>query len=115
LVVALATSVAAPALACKDGKHEKASFPMAAATFQEKIDRKAAKIRARTEERLQESGATAEQAKQERARVEAILASIQAVAKKAMEDGVVTVEEAQAVRAAGRELRKHKKDRASRA
>ena len=104
IVIALVTGAAVPALACdKDGE---ASFPMNAAAFQEKVDAKVSRIRARTEERV--SGMTAAQAKQERARVEAVLVSIQTAAKKAVADGVVTAEEAQTVRAAGRDLKKHK-------
>ena len=106
MVVALVSTAAVPALACD--KDQQASFPMPAAAFQEKVDGKAAKIRARIENRLKQSGATAEQAKQERARVEAILANIQTEATKA-----ITAEEAKTVKAAGRGLRHHKKDGAS--
>ena len=114
ITAAIVSSVAVPALAC-DHEGEKASFPMQAAAFQEKIDAKAAKMRARTEERLRESKATAEQAKAERARVEAVLATIQTEAKKAMADGVVTADEAQTVRAAGRALKKNKSKAANKA
>ena len=59
IVMAVMGSAAVPALACDH--NEQASFPMPAAAFQEKVNNKATKIRARTEERLKESGATAEQ------------------------------------------------------
>jgi hypothetical protein len=110
IAVLLAASV--PAFACD--KDEKASFPMQAAAFQEKVDAKAAKIRARTEARLKEDGVTAEVAKQERARVEAVLTSMQAAARKVASDGVVTADEAKSVRELSRTLRKNKKDKASR-
>ena len=106
IVAALVCGVSAPAFACD--KDAEASFPMKATAFQQKVDAKAAKVRARTAERIKESGATTEQAKQERARIETVLASIQAAARKATADGVVTAEEAQTVRAAGRDLHKKK-------
>jgi hypothetical protein len=110
MMAVLISAAALPALACGD-KDEQASFPMKSDAFQQKVDGKIAKIRARTEDRLKDSGATAEQAKQERARVETVVATIQSAAKSAMADGVVTAEEAKTVRAAGKALHKgHRKD-----
>jgi hypothetical protein len=108
ITVALVSAVAVPAVAC-DKEGEQAAFPMKAEAFQQKLDAKATKMRARVEERLRESNTPAAQAKAERARVETVLASIQTAAKKVMADGVVTADEAQTVRAVGRDLKKSKK------
>ncbi|MBN9166041.1 MAG: hypothetical protein J0I07_34145 [Myxococcales bacterium] len=74
-VLALATVfVAAPAMAGE--KHEKASFPMPAAAFKERVDARQAKARERMEKRA--STLNAEQAKELRAKFDAGIAKINA-------------------------------------
>lgn len=92
---------AAPALAHGKG-HEKASFPMPAAAFKQKMDARQAKARERMEKRA--SKLSAEQAKELRAKFDAAVAKINAEVAKATADGTVTKEEAQAIRAVAKEL-----------
>lgn len=103
-VLALATVfVAAPAMAGE--KHEKASFPMPAAAFKERVDTRQAKARERMEKRA--STLNAEQAKELRAKFDAGIAKINAEVSKATADGTVTKDEAQAVRKVSKEVRGH--------
>ena len=86
-------------------KHEKASFPMPAAAFKERVDARQAKARERMEKRA--STLNAEQAKELRAKFDAGIAKINAEESKATADGTVTKEEAQAVRQVSKEVRGH--------
>lgn len=98
--LALATIfVAVPSMA------EKASFPMPAATFKERIDARHMKARERMEKRA--STLNAEQAKELRAKFDAGIAKINAEVSKATADGTVTKEEARAVRKVAKEVRGH--------
>lgn len=108
-VLALATLVAAPAFAApgggnapaktqraegeKSGKH----FPMPAAEFKAKVDKRQAKARQHMEERA--SQLPANEAKELRAKFEETLKKVNVEVAKAVADGTVTKEEAQAVRA----------------
>lgn len=80
-------------------KGEHIAFPIPAATFKQHVDERMAKARAHMEERA--SKLPADQAKELRARFEAGAAAMNAEVAKAVADGTVTKEEAQAVRAAG--------------
>jgi hypothetical protein len=116
-VLALATLVAVPAFAApaqgnvpaktqraegdKGAKH----FPMPAAEFQAKVNARQTKARAHMEEKA--SQLPADQAKELRARFDANIAKVNAEVAKAVADGTVTKEEAQAVRAASPHHGKH--------
>jgi hypothetical protein len=105
-VLALATVfAAAPAMAGERHEHEKASFPMPAATFKARIDARQAKAREHMERRAAKLGA--EEAKALRAKFDAGASQIDAEVGKAVADGTVTKEEAQAVRKVVREVRGH--------
>lgn len=109
--LALGTLVAAPAFAAPaqgnapaktqraDGDKGKAHFPMPAAEFKAKVDARQAKARKHMEEKA--SALPADQAKELRARFDANIAKVNAEVAKAVADGTVTKEEAEAVRAAG--------------
>ncbi|MBX3214983.1 MAG: hypothetical protein KF850_23315 [Labilithrix sp.] len=108
-VLALATVfAAAPAMA--GDKHEKASFPMPAAAFKQRVDARQAKARERMEKRASTLGA--EQAKELRAKFDAGVAKINVEVDKAVADGTVTKDEAAAVRKVAKELRGHHGKRA---
>lgn len=104
MVASMALLVAAPAFA--QGEHggkggeksERPSFPMPAAAFQQRVDARQAKMRARVEQRAAKLSAA--EAKELRARFEANVAKINAEVAKAVADGTVTKDEAAAVRAA---------------
>lgn len=115
-VLALATLVAAPAFAApaqgapqktqraegdKGGRH----FPMPAPAFKAKVEKRMAKGRARMEEKA--ATLPADQAKELRARFDAAAQKVNAEVAKAVADGTVTKEEAQAVRAANPHHGKH--------
>jgi len=116
-VIALATLVAAPAFAApaqgsapaktqraegdKGGKH----FPMPAAEFKAKVDKRMAKARAHMEERA--AKLPANEAKELRAKFDATAQNVNAEVTKAVADGTVTKEEAKAVRAAHPHHGKH--------
>jgi hypothetical protein len=116
-VLALATLVAVPAFAApaqgtapaktqraegdKGAKH----FPMPAAEFQAKVNARQTKGRARMEEKAAQL--PADHAKELRARFDATVAKVNAEVAKAVADGTVTKEEAQAVRAASPHHGKH--------
>ena len=123
-ILAISTLVAVPAFAApaqgnvpaktqraegdKGAKH----FPMPAAEFQAKVNARQTKARARMEEKAAQL--PADQAKELRARFDANIAKVNAEVAKAVADGTVTKEEAQAVRAAsphhGKHARHHGKD-----
>ncbi|MDB5212292.1 MAG: hypothetical protein JWO86_219 [Myxococcaceae bacterium] len=116
-VLALATLVAVPAFAApaqgtapaktqraegdKGAKH----FPMPAAEFQAKVNARQTKARAHMEEKAAQL--PADQAKELRTRFDANIAKVNAEVAKAVADGTVTKEEAQAVRAASPHHGKH--------
>ena len=81
-----------------DGKGPHMTFPVPAATFKQHVDARQAKMRQHMEERA--SKLPADQAKDLRAKFEASVAAQNAEVAKAIADGTVTKEEAQAVRAA---------------
>lgn len=96
----LGTLVAVPAFAQGAGeKGPHMTFPVPAATFKQHVDARIAKARERMEERA--SKLPADRAKELRAKFEASVAAQNAEVAKAIADGTVTKEEAQAVRAAG--------------
>lgn len=115
-VLALASLVAVPAFAApaagaaptethRPGGHRaeggdkgKKHFPMPAAEFKAKVDKRQARARARMEERVGKMEPAA--AKDERAKFDAALATVNAEVAKACADGTVTADEAKAVRAA---------------
>lgn len=97
LVVSLASLVAVPAFA-HDGDGKGPNFPMPAATFQQHVNARQAKAREHMEKRA--SQLPADQANALRASFEANIAKVNAEVAKAVADGTVTKEEAQAVRAA---------------
>lgn len=115
--VALGTLVAVPAFAApaqgqdpaksqraegdKGGKH----FPMPAADFKAKVDKRQAKARARMEEAA--AKLPADQAKELRAKFDATIQKVDAEVAKAVADGTVTKDEAKAVRAASPHHGKH--------
>ena len=78
---------------------DRIAFPVPAATFKQHVDTRMAKARAHMEERA--SKLPADQAKELRAKFEAGATAMNAEVAKAIADGTVTKEEAQAVRAAG--------------
>jgi hypothetical protein len=93
--LALSTLIAVPAFA----QGEKIGFPVPAATFKQHIDARMTKARQHMEERA--SKLPADQAKELRTKFDAGVAAMNAEVAKAIADGTVTKEEAQAVRAAG--------------
>ena len=111
--IALASLVAMPAFAApadaqgqtpaktrtEGDRAGKKHFPMPAAEFKAKVDTRMAKARQRMEERAKDL--PADQAKELRAKFDAAAAKVNAEVAKAVADGTVTKEEAQAVRAAG--------------
>ncbi len=122
-VLALATLIAAPAFAApgegnapaktqraegeKGEKGEKGAkhFPMPAAEFKAKVDKRQAKARQHMEERA--SKLPANEAKELRAKFEETLKKVNVEVAKAVADGTVTKEEAHAVRAASPHHGKH--------
>ncbi|MDF2692266.1 MAG: hypothetical protein K0S65_649 [Labilithrix sp.] len=103
-VLALVTIfAAAPAMAGEKHEHEKASFPMPAATFKAKVDARQAKAREHMEKHA--AKLTAEQAKELRAKFDAGVVKINAEVSKATADGTVTKDEADAVRKVAKETR----------
>lgn len=79
-------------------KGQHLSFPVPAATFKQHVDARMTKARQHMEERA--SKLPADQAKELRTKFEASVAAMNAEVAKAIADGTVTKEEAQAVRAA---------------
>jgi hypothetical protein len=116
-ILAISTLVAVPAFAApaqgnvpaktqraegdKGAKH----FPMPATEFQAKVNARQTKARAHMEEKAAQL--PADQAKELRARFDATIAKVNAEVAKAVADGTVTKEEAQAVRAASPHHGKH--------
>lgn len=103
-VLAISTLfAAAPAMAGEHGgKDGKSNFPVAAATFQQKVTARETKARARMEERA--SKMSAQDAQALRAKFDAGVAKVNAEVAKATADGTVTKDEAKAVRQVAKEL-----------
>ncbi len=100
LALALTTAFAVPAMA-----HETSStvYPVPAAQFQQKVEARLAKSRARMEAVVAKGKLTPEQAATWRTKADARATRVESEMKKAVADGVVTKDEAKAVRAvAGR-------------
>ena len=116
-ILAISTLVAVPAFAAPaqgnvpaktqraEGDKGEKHFPMPAAEFQAKVNARQTKARAHMEEKA--SQLPADQAKELRARFDANIAKVNAEVAKAVADGTVTKEEAQAVRAASPHHGKH--------
>jgi len=104
--LALGTLVAIPAFAApsqgpakaRGEKGEHVSFPIPAATFKQHFDARMQKAREHMEERA--TKLPADQAKELRAKFDASVVAVNAEVAKAIADGTVTKEEAQAIRAA---------------
>jgi hypothetical protein len=90
---------------------QKPSFPMPAAEFQQRVDARLAKGRARLEQRIKKNNLSDEQANQARARFDERATKIQTATAQATADGTVTAEEAKAVREAGGGRHPHKHDK----
>jgi hypothetical protein len=103
LLVAISTLIAVPAFA-KGGN--KASFPMPAATFKQKVDRRVAKARQKMETHV--SKLPADKQKEARARFDAGVARINQEVTKVTADGTVTKEEAAQVRQVAKDLKAKK-------
>lgn len=99
VTLSLATALAVPAFA--DGNHQKASFPMAAAEFNQHLEARLAKRQARLEKVITEKNVAADKANAMRAKFNERAAKTRVAAADAEKDGTVTAEEAKAVRAAG--------------
>jgi hypothetical protein len=116
-ILAISSLVAVPAFAAPaqgnvpaktqraEGEKGQKHFPMPAAEFQAKVNARQTKARARMEEKA--SQLPADQAKELRERFDARIAKVNAEVAKAVADGTVTKEEAQAVRAANPHHGKH--------
>ena len=117
VVVTLASLVAVPAFAAPAqinapaktqrarGDEGKTHFPMPAAEFKAKVDKRMAKARAHMEERA--AKLPAGEAKELRATFDATAQNVNAEVAKAVADGTVTADEAKAVRAANPHHGKH--------
>ena len=106
VVLAIASLVAVPAFAKGKGDHAK-NFPMAAAEFKAKVDKKTAKAREHMEEKAKQL--PADQAKELRSKFDAGTAQINAEVAKATADGTVTADEAKKVREVAKTVRPHGK------
>ena len=102
LSLALVTVSAVPAFADGRGhKDDAASFPMKADAFHQKVESRLTHAQAHVEKRIADRKLDATQAKEARDRSAARAAKVRAAAVVAEQDGVVTADEAKAVRAAG--------------
>ena len=98
-VLALATLVPALAFAQGNKGDEKASFPMPAAEFQQKVQARETKMKEVMEKRI--ANLPADKQKEIREKVAAKEAAVNAAVQNAIADGTVTADEAKAVRAGG--------------
>ena len=106
VVLAVASLVAVPAFAKGKGDHAK-NFPMTAAEFKAKVDKKTAKAREHMEAKAKQL--PADQAKEVRAKFDAGTAQINAEVAKATADGTVTLDEAKKVREVAKSVHPHGK------
>jgi predicted anti-sigma-YlaC factor YlaD len=90
-LVGLSVLVSASAFA------DKPSYPMKADAFQQLVDARLARHRAKMEEHIKAKNIAADKAKEKRDRFDAHAAKIQAAAKQAEADGVVTEDEAKGI------------------
>lgn len=104
-VLALATVFAAAPAMAGEKQHDKMSFPMPAAEYKAKVEAREAKAREHMEKRA--AKLNADEAKALRAKFDAGEAQINAEVGKAVADGTVTKEEAQAVRKVVKDVRGH--------
>jgi hypothetical protein len=109
LAALAATSVTGVAFAAEGQKGAasggKASFPMPAPAFKQKVDARISKARSRMEKHAAKM--SAEDAKQLRAKFEAGVAQVNQEVAKATADGTVTKDEAQRVREVSRSVTAH--------
>jgi len=98
LSLILSAAIAAPAFA--DDKAAEV-FPMKADVYQQKVETRIASRKAHLEQRITNDKVDAGKAKEMRDRFDAHTAQVRAAVAAAVQDGVVTKEEAQAVREAG--------------
>ena len=101
LALFVATAFAVPALA------DQGTFPMAAAEFKEHVEARIAKARSHLETRIAERNLTPEEATARRAKFDAGVGIVNAEVAKAVADGTVTEEEANAVREVAKALHGH--------
>jgi hypothetical protein len=106
VVLALASLVAVPAFAKGNGNHAK-NFPMPAAEFKAKVEKKSAKAREHMEEKAKQL--PADQAKELRAKFDAGTVQVNAEVAKATADGTVTLDEAKKVREVAKAAHPHGK------
>jgi hypothetical protein len=103
LALTLTTAIAVPASAHEDPS----SYPMPAATFEKHIDARLARAHSRMEQEILAQHLTDAQANEVRARFDAVASEVSAEVQKAVADGTVTLQEAEAVRAVARQLHRH--------
>ena len=106
VVASLAAILAVPTFASVASAHEHAEkkFPIPAAEFKAHVDARLAKARARMDAHIAKDRVSADKANEIRARFDAGAAKVQAEVTKATADGVVTKDEAKAVREASRAM-----------
>src|SRR5947207_12828433 len=112
--VALAAVLSVAAVPAFAGDHagagkEHVSFPMKADAFQQRVEARLTKMKARMEKRIVEKKLDAAKAKEVRDRFDARAAKVRAATAEAAKDGVVTQDEAKAIRAAGGRHKHHGK------
>jgi hypothetical protein len=107
LSLALTTALAVPAFA---GEHTKDAFPMKADVFQQKVEMRLERGKARMEKRITEKNVDEARAKAMRERFEARATKVRAAVAAAAQDGVITQDEAKAIHGAcGRHHGRHAK------
>jgi hypothetical protein len=106
LAASLAAVLAVPSFATIASAHEggEKKFPIAAAEFKAHVDARLAKARARMDAHIAKDKIPADKANEIRARFDAGVVKVQAEVAKATADGVVTKDEAKAVREASRAM-----------
>jgi hypothetical protein len=107
LTVAFTTALAAPAMAHENPQN----FPMPAATFEKHVDARLERAKARMESYIAQQNLPEAEAQQIRARFNTVAGEVEAEVGRAVADGVVTLEEAKAVRAVARQLPFHRQHR----
>lgn len=106
--VAVAQSPSAPTPPTAEGRRAKAKFPMSGATFQNRVDQRLAKMRARLLRRLEKRQLSDAEKQQIVARFDSRAGIIKKAASEAAADGTVTRQEAKNVRQKARGMRKAK-------
>jgi hypothetical protein len=99
--LALAAATAGTAFA---DSHAKPNFPMKADAFQQHVDQRIARARAKMEEQLKKDAKPEAEARAIRAKFDAAVTKVNEATKKATADGTVTADEAKEVRRVSREL-----------